>query len=189
MYLSSLFLNIMYFLTHCRGCCFSFFLLFTFSLSDEIYIILCEKSYLCEHQLKNNNKTWINKKTIHYKSFPYLSRFKPLGFQFFLIQRFKTLNNHFLSRQDIHCTTNTRVVYPALCSLLPETLFQERGLETREEETRERCWYSNHWGAFEERISIAITNKINLPFLLSPSPPFWGLWVPWCWVPEEGRNR
>ena len=77
-------------------------------------------------------------------------------------------------------------VYPALCSL---TLFQQRGLETREEETRERCWYSNHWGAFEERISIAITNKINLPFLLSPSPPFWGLWVPWCWVPGEGRNR
>ena len=33
-------------------------------------------------------------------------------------------------------------VYPALCSL---TLFQQRGLETREEETRERCWYSNHW--------------------------------------------
>ena len=55
----------------------------------------------------------MNKKTIHYKSFPYLSRFKTLGFQFYVkIQRFKTLNNHFLSRQDIHCTTNTRACIP-----------------------------------------------------------------------------
>ena len=84
----------------------------------------------------------MNKKTIHYKSFRYLSRFKTLGFQFyFKIQRFKTLNNHFLSRQDIHCTTNTRVVYPVYtrpCVVFCPRLFSNNVALKRGKRKRER---------------------------------------------------